>query len=766
MTGRDGRPVRLTGPLLGLLLATVATAAWGGLVVQPRGFVVPTAIAGLVVVATGVGLRRLRAPAPVTALLQLLVAALAWHAAFAPATGALRVPTRASVDGLAARVESGAAALATYLSPVDVAVDGTHALLAGCGLLVVWTVDVLAQTLRQPPLAGLPVLVALSVPATVQLSGLSTVVFVAAALSYLLLLASDRHDRWRGAARPEPTPDHATPRQGRSGGAGAWPVAAVAVLAALLLAPLVPVADPLRPGGEGQGGEGGGEVRLTTVNPFVSLRRDLLQQTNTPMVFASTDAVDPSYLRTTVLDVFDDDSWSASPRELPAENSADGTFPAPEGLSVGTGGVVSQWDLELAPRYRTTWLPLPAPVREIEVEGAWRYDETAQDVALAYGEVDPGLRYQATAFRPAVTARQLNGALAAPDDVLEPMTEVPDELPPVIEQRAREVTEGAQTPYQQAVALQDWFRTDGGFRYSLAERPGSGLALLASFVTDDRVGYCEQFAAAMAAMGRTLGIPSRVAVGFLGPDELGDDQLLFTSDSRHAWTEMYFQGAGWVRFEPTPAARTGESPDYTRESLTEPETGPTPTTAPLTPEPQSPEQLPDETGDPGAGSVGPALPAVATGLLLLLALVTPTALRRWQRRRRLGALDAAALAEGTWAELRAVVLDHGLTWDDDRSPRAQARGLVRQVEAPDDDVARLELLLQQVERQRYARGADDVTVAGSTGGVATLAPPATDHAATLARWEVLVGEHAAAHRPGARTRLRRRLLPTSLLRRA
>ncbi|WP_030486031.1 DUF3488 and transglutaminase-like domain-containing protein [Nocardioides aequoreus] len=759
MTGRAAPPVRLTGPLLGLLLATVATAGWGGLVVQPRGFVLPTALAGLLVVLSGVGLRRLRTPAPVTALLQLLVAGLAWHAAFAPATGTLRIPTRASVSGLADEVELGAAALATYLSPVDVMVGGTHALLAGCGLLVVWTVDVLAQTLRQPPLAGLPVLVALSVPATVQLSGLSTAVFVVAAVAYLLLLASDRHDRWRGAGRAEPTVDRAA-RSPLGGAGGAWPVAASAVVAALVLAPLVPVSDPLRPGGEGEGGGGGGgEVRLTTVNPFVSLRRDLLQQTSTPMVFAATDAVDPGYLRTTVLDVFDDDSWSASPRELPAENSADGTFPAPEGLSVGAGGVVSQWEIELAPRYRTTWLPLPAPVREIDVEGAWRYDATAQDVALAYGEVEPGLRYRATAFSPAVTARQLNGALAAPDDVLEPMTEVPDELPPVIEERAREVTEGAETPYQQAVALQDWFRADGGFRYSLDERPGSGLQLLADFVTDDRVGYCEQFAAAMAAMGRTLGIPSRVAVGFLGPEELDDDQLLFTSDSRHAWTEMYFQGAGWVRFEPTPAARTGESPDYTREALTEPESGPTPTTAPLTPEQQSPDQLPDAAGDQGADDLWPGLPALAAGLLLLLVLVAPTALRRWQRRRRLGGLDAASLTEGTWAELRAVALDHGLTWDDGRSPRAQARELVRQVAAPQDDVERLELLLQQVERRRYARGVEDAV----GGGVATLAPPSVDLTATLERWTVLLREHEAAHRPGARTRVWRRLLPASLL---
>lgn len=755
----------LLGPLLGLLLGVAASASWGDLVVDPRGFVAPTAIGGLLVVLAGVALRHTPSPAPATALVQLLVGALGWHALCAP--GGAVLPTRASVLALAAEVERGAVALSTYLSPVEVATSGVHALLAGCGLLVVWSIDTLAHTVRQPPLAGLPVLVALSVPATVLLDGLSLRVFVVVAVAYLLLLASDRQERWRGAT-PATTVTDPTGRGGLvSGGASprAWlgdlattaQVCVVAVLAALLLAPLVPVSDPLRPGGDGQGEGSGGDVRLTTVNPFVTLRRDLLEQTNTPMVYATTDATDPSYLRTTVLDVFDEDSWSASPRSLPAENSADGVFPAPPGISAGAGGVVSDWQLQLAPRYATTWLPLPYPVREVEVDGAWRYDERSLDVALAFGEAEPELDYEVTSFRPAITARQLDGSLAAPEEIAEPMTEVPDDLPPVIAERAREVTQGAQTPYQQAVALQDWFREDGGFRYSLEQRPGSGLDLLASFVTDDRVGYCEQFAAAMAAMGRTLGIPSRVSVGFLGPQEGPDGRLLFTSDSRHAWTEMYFRGAGWVRFEPTPAARTGQSPDYTRESLTEPETEPSPTTAPQTPEQQAADRLPEEVAGGGSDGPGPWLPAAGVLLAVSALLAVPRLLRRRQRRRRLGADDGP---EGAWQELRALSLDAGLPWDDDRSPRAQAQALVTTLGSPPrDDVEELEELLQQVERRRYARaGVTAGTTPGDTAGAGGGAG-----IATLTRWERLIDEHAAAHRPGWRTRVRRALLPGSLL---
>ena len=156
------------------------------------------------------------------------------------------------------------------------------------------------------------------------------------------------------------------------------------------------------------------------------------------------------------------------------------------------------------------------------------------------------------------------------------MTAVPEDLPEVITTRAREVTRDAESDFAKAVALQDWFRQDGGFRYSLEQRSGSGMDLLAYFVTDDRVGYCEQFAAAMAAMGRALDIPSRVVVGFLDGTTQPDGRILYTSDDRHAWPEMYFSGVGWVRFEPTPGQRAGATPPWTRQSANAATPPPTP----------------------------------------------------------------------------------------------------------------------------------------------------------------------------------------------
>ena len=131
-----------------------------------------------------------------------------------------------------------------------------------------------------------------------------------------------------------------------------WSVSIVAVVASLLVAPFIPVADLLddTPGGSGPGGASSG-YHLTSVNPFIRLRRDLVEKTHTPMVYAETEARSTSYLRTTVLDRFTDDEWRPSPRALPSDNRADGVFPNPPGLAPGVGGAEDKWPFEFAPNF-------------------------------------------------------------------------------------------------------------------------------------------------------------------------------------------------------------------------------------------------------------------------------------------------------------------------------------------------------------------------------------------------------------------------------
>ncbi|SDR70239.1 Transglutaminase-like enzyme, putative cysteine protease [Nocardioides scoriae] len=788
MSPTPREPWRPGPPLLGALAGWVALTAWSGMVDAPSGFLLPCAVGGLLMALVGSGLRVLRVASYAVAAAQVVVGLLVLNATFAGAQsiGGV-VPTSTSVERVLLLAENGARALNYYGAPVVAFGTSTATLLAACGLLVLLSVDVLAVGLRRPPLAALPLLVTLSVPVSILTDALALPVFVVVALLFLRLLASDRLDRWSGVPRAGGGAAPGSGRLSRPGGALLWQVSVASVLVALVAAPLVPVSD-LLPRGDGQGeGPGtGSDVRLTTVNPFIRLRRELVEQTNTPLVYAETDAADPGYLRTTVLDLFSQDSWRPSQRDLPGDNSADAVFPGPPGLAPGASGLESDWRFQLTRDYSTTWLPLPYPVREVSVEGNWRFDERTLDVALVSGDPPAGLEYSATSFDPTVTAADLADAVRPPASVREAGTEVPEDLPPVIEQTAREVTAGADTDFERAVALQDWFRSGGGFTYSLEQRPGSGMDLLADFITVDRVGYCEQFASAMAAMGRTLGIPSRVAVGFLRPERQPDGRLLYTSDARHAWPEMYFSGRGWVRFEPTPSQRTGETPAYTRQSVDEPAPTQAPSAQPSAEATPEDQQTPEDQAGSDGGSGVPWWPLLALLGAVGIAVV-PSAARRAQRRRRLS-LDAEHLPEGAWAELRASVLDVGLAWPDDRSPREQARRVIDQVGSrtsplEPDDVRALEDLLAAVERSRYGRATSSGTSgtvgatgavgvdAGGSGGVATL--PGTARAGdeeagrlrttrTVEAWRRLLADRA---RPASRrTTWVRRWWPRSLTR--
>src|SRR5205807_10475736 len=159
------------------------------------------------------------------------------------------------------------------------------------------------------------------------------------------------------------------------------------------------------------------------------------------------------------------------------------------------------------------------------------------------------------------TAEQLAQAGPAPAAIEQEYTQVPDALPAVVKETAEQVTRGASNVYEQAVRLQDWFTTSGGFTYDTRVTEGSGTDAIARFLHDKR-GFCVHFAFSMAAMARTLGIPARVDVGFVPGTEQQDGSWTVGLKDAHAWPELYFQGIGWTRFEPTPSR--GTTPDYSR----------------------------------------------------------------------------------------------------------------------------------------------------------------------------------------------------------
>ena len=132
--------------------------------------------------------------------------------------------------------------------------------------------------------------------------------------------------------------------------------------------------------------------------------------------------------------------------------------------------------------------------------------------------------------------------------------------------KARQIAGNARNPYAAAVALEAWFRSAGGFVYDEhPKRVGKGPPLV-RFVTASKRGYCQHFAGAMALMLRYLGIPARVAAGFSsGSYDSERKQWTVYDRDAHTWVEVWFNGYGWLPFDPTPGRGTLGAP-YTTSS--------------------------------------------------------------------------------------------------------------------------------------------------------------------------------------------------------
>jgi transglutaminase-like putative cysteine protease len=125
------------------------------------------------------------------------------------------------------------------------------------------------------------------------------------------------------------------------------------------------------------------------------------------------------------------------------------------------------------------------------------------------------------------------------------------EVDPRVAELARRQTEAFDNNYDKAAALERYLSTQFGYTLDLPAEPEEDP--IASFLFVRRRGHCEYFAAAMAVMLRTQGIPARLVNGFLTGEynDVGENYIVRASDA-HTWVEVYFPGVGWAEFDPTP----------------------------------------------------------------------------------------------------------------------------------------------------------------------------------------------------------------------
>ena len=721
----------------GAVATWLALLSWAPFHERPGTYVVPLLGLALAVALIGTALRTVRVPVAVVPVLQL-AALFLWfnHEWAAGQSWQGWIPTLGSLAEVQATLAAAVETARTYQAPIEAEVTAFAPLMLASGAVVAVVVDLVAAGLRRAPVAGLPLLAVYTAPVSILESGVPWWAFVFAGTGFLVLVAAQEETRLSRWGRNVSGAGRLQDSQGTGVSPSAvWGSARRIGLTATGLAVLVPLAVPTLSlsliDGPGRGGGGSGDP-VSVDNPMVNMRRDLVRGTDVDMVRVRTDDPDVGYLRIAVLDSYEDDAWRPGERQSPPDQRADGEVPPPPGLEQTDPPVTYDWDVEVLGEFDPDWLPTPYPLTEIVAEGDWRYDTDTLDFASFDSQDARGMTYRLRRLVVEPNAEEMAFAPPAPASVFGPNTALPESVPAFVEELADQVTADGRTRYEKAVALQQWFRVDGGFEYSLSPDPGTGIDDLERFLTagqGGRIGYCEQFAAAMALMGRTLNIPSRVAVGFLRPDEESEGVYVYSAHDMHAWPEMYFEKTGWVRFEPTPGGRTGGVPAYTRDAIVRSDTDPSASASSSAP--AGPDSTSDPRLDPGAvgssgdgGVTGGRVAGYALGVLLGLVLaLAPRLARAWVRRRRWDAASTApVLAEAAWDELRDIALDLGVAWDDRVTLRTRTRALVTGFGRPgsdEDALGRasergpgaspeaedaLERLVVLVERARFSRG--------------------------------------------------------------
>ncbi|MGC4996109.1 transglutaminase TgpA family protein [Streptomyces sp. DT195] len=682
----------------------------------------------LVAVQAGVGIaaRRIPLPRSLTLPAQLLVTLVLLTLVFArgAALGGL-VPGPRAFLRFGELLGQGSDDVSHYAIPAPLT-DGIRLLLVGGVLLVHLLVDTLAVTFRRAAPAGLPLLALYSVAAGLSDGGADWLWFLVAAAGYLMLLLAEGRERLAQWGRVF----GGTPRAGAPAGAVTAPARTgrrIGVLA-LGVALVVPLALPTLHGGllgEAGSGVGAGNGRggtISAVNPLVSLR-DSLNVDDDRQVLSlrpSTGEVPDMYVRIVSLDDFDGTDWKPSQRHIGA---VPGNFPEPVGLSEDVKRSTLRTVITAADWYAQDWLPMPYPPSGVRIDGNWRYEPVGMTLVGDHGQTTRGKTYQVTSLDLRPTAKQLAGAPKPPAALEREYTRVPARLPDVVARTAEEVTSGARNHYEEAVRLQDWFSVDGGFRYDTEVQVGRGANAIANFLKR-KEGFCVHFSFAMAAMARTLGIPARVAVGFAPGTPQGDGSVSVSLKDAHAWPELYFQGVGWTRFEPTPTR--GTTPAYTqpdapssarpdrelpsRGATREPSAAATRGEDCATPPrsgactgPSAAVAAPGGGGGPSGGLWAALI--VLGGLALVVLPLSPMLWRTRVRARRLDghSPDPAERTQAAWRELTDSAWDFGVAPDDSLTPRGSAARIVRLGRLDGEAEAAVHRVAAALEQVLYAR---------------------------------------------------------------
>lgn len=623
------------------------------------------------------------------------------------------IPMPATFEHFGVLADEGVAGIVTNSPPVAAEGGILFLTLLGIGLVAILH-DMFVVGLRTPALAGLTLLTMYLVPVSVAPDATAWFWFILPAVSYLWLLADDNlrrvsafGHRFTGTgqlvSQRFPSPMARTAR---------WS-ALTFVVVTLLALTVVPTNTSGFIDRVAEDFEGGTDAGLGDVNPWAQLSGSLNQPDEVAVLRVSTDDPDPRYLRMHVLDELTSDGFGPNDYQ---EQGALGDLDA-EGSEVYTAEIEN-----LA--MEAPVLPVYGDPADFDVNGDWAVDSDTGVIigdGSDMGDVESySFSYTDTAPEAAVLADA--EGMAADDDRWDANTEHPD-VPEMTEIVAQEL-DGASTVHEKVLATLDYLSVANGFRYSLqTSDAGNDEAILDFLATQE--GYCQQYAAAMAWMLREADVAARVVIGMAQGSRDGQDWIL-TSHDYHAWVEVYYDGPGWVTYDPTPssgvpgsvsfpwATEPAPDPEQTQEpgATADPSAGPSDGASSAAPDPNAAGETPTDgpTAQAADDGAGEGLPFNPAWLLLLPFAALPFAPAVWRGLLRRARLDPARLtAQSAWDEVLDLARDYGVGLADSLTPRQAAGVLGQHAPAAREAAA---VLGMAMARHRYsAHGADPTGLA-------------------------------------------------------
>ncbi len=378
-------------------------------------------------------------------------------------------------------------------------------------------------------------------------------------------------------------------------------------------------------------------------------------------------------LRTAVLDTYDGTQWSSGADYV----TTGGSLPLLGDAAAGARSVTQTISIV---KPDGPWLPaLPQPVAlDAPADSRIQVDPRTGAMVAPEGSTR-GVAYRVRSELLDITAADFQMAEIATSDSARAATSTIDELPPGLAAIQEMATKGSASQAQQLSRLLAYFRngkTNEGDQFKLDPDAPAGFALgnLEAFVAGKRAGRPEEFAATFAAVARSMGFPTRVAVGYQLQDEVvANTPIDVSGTDETAWPEIELKGFGWVAFDPVPTdtatseltleeqqldAAIQESVDQSANNPEQP-----PGTNPnLGPAPS--------TGEAGDGSNADQLLMVCGTASLILAalLVAPWIRKRRRRTRRRHAQNAAEKAEGAWQEILDRLVEAGTPEPENLTP--------------------------------------------------------------------------------------------------